>query len=98
MQLFEDQKEKERCIGPRSISSSISLMRSVRRLTLIKNPLERLLKSDKIGEKENKSLTLMDKIYPPSLVGLVNHLLDFRKTGDRRIPPSVSSERRSSRS
>ena len=65
MQLFEDQKEKE--LYQAKIDFFINIAHEIRTpLTLIKNPLERLLKSDKIGEKENKSLTLMDKTFPAS--------------------------------
>ena len=65
MQLFEDQKEKE--LYQAKIDFFINIAHEIRTpLTLIKNPLERLLKSDKIGEKENKSLTLMDKNVSPS--------------------------------
>ncbi len=78
MQLFEDQKEKE--LYQAKIDFFINIAHEIRTpLTLIKNPLERLLKSDKIGEKENKSLTLMDKNVS-RLLSLVNQLLDFRKT------------------
>lgn len=78
MQLFEDQKEKE--LYQAKIDFFINIAHEIRTpLTLIKNPLERLLKSDKIGEKENNSLTLMDKNVS-RLLSLVNQLLDFRKT------------------
>ena len=78
MQLFEDQKEKE--LYQAKIDFFINIAHEIRTpLTLIKNPLERLLKSDKIGENENKSLTLMDKNVS-RLLSLVNQLLDFRKT------------------
>lgn len=50
MQLFEDQKEKE--LYQAKIDFFINIAHEIRTpLTLIKNPLERLLKSDKIGEK-----------------------------------------------
>lgn len=78
MRLFEDQKEKE--LYQAKIDFFINIAHEIRTpLTLIKNPLERLLKSDKIGEKENNSLTLMDKNVS-RLLSLVNQLLDFRKT------------------
>lgn len=77
MQLFEDQKEKE--LYQAKIDFFINIAHEIRTpLTLIKSPLERLLKSDKIGEKENNSLILMDKNVS-RLLSLVNQLLDFRK-------------------
>ena len=78
MQMFESKKEKE--LYQAKIDFFINIAHEIRTpLTLIKNPLERLLKSDKIGEKENNSLTLMDKNVSRLLL-LVNQLLDFRKT------------------
>lgn len=78
MQIFESKKEKE--LYQAKIDFFINIAHEIRTpLTLIKNPLERLLKSDKIGEKENNSLTLMDKNVS-RLLSLVNQLLDFRKT------------------
>lgn len=78
MQLFEDQKEKE--LYQAKIDFFINIAHEIRTpLTLIKNPLERLLKSAHIGEKENSSLVLMDKNVS-RLLSLVNQLLDFRKT------------------
>lgn len=78
MQIFESQKEKE--LYQAKIDFFINIAHEIRTpLTLIKNPLERLLKSDKIGEKENNSLTLMHKNVS-RLLSLVNQLLDFRKT------------------
>lgn len=78
MQIFESKKEKE--LYQAKIDFFINIAHEIRTpLTLIKNPLERLLKSDKIGEKENNSLILMDKNVS-RLLSLVNQLLDFRKT------------------
>lgn len=78
MQIFENNKEKE--LYQAKIDFFINIAHEIRTpLTLIKNPLERLLKSDKIGEKENNSLLLMDKNVS-RLLSLVNQLLDFRKT------------------
>lgn len=78
MQLFENKKEKE--LYQAKIDFFINIAHEIRTpLTLIKSPLERLLRSDKIGEKENNSLTLMDKNVS-RLLSLVNQLLDFRKT------------------
>lgn len=78
MQLFEDQKEKE--LYQAKIDFFINIAHEIRTpLTLIKSPLERLLKSSNIGEKENNSLLLMDKNVS-RLLSLVNQLLDFRKT------------------
>ena len=78
MQLFEDQKEKE--LYQAKIDFFINIAHEIRTpLTLIKNPLERLLKSENISEKENNSLILMDKNVS-RLLSLVNQLLDFRKT------------------
>lgn len=78
MQLFEDQKEKE--LYQAKIDFFINIAHEIRTpLTLIKSPLERLLKSPNIGEKEGNSLTLMDKNVS-RLLSLVNQLLDFRKT------------------
>lgn len=78
MQIFENKKEKE--LYQAKIDFFINIAHEIRTpLTLIKNPLERLLKSDKIGEKENNSLLLMDKNVS-RLLSLVNQLLDFRKT------------------
>lgn len=78
MQLFESKKEKE--LYQAKIDFFINIAHEIRTpLTLIKNPLERLLRSDKIGEKDNNSLTLMDKNVS-RLLSLVNQLLDFRKT------------------
>lgn len=78
MQLFESKKEKE--LYQAKIDFFINIAHEIRTpLTLIKNPLERLLRSDKIGEKENNSLLLMDKNVS-RLLSLVNQLLDFRKT------------------
>lgn len=77
MQMFEDQKEKE--LYQAKIDFFINIAHEIRTpLTLIKNPLERLLKSDKMGEKEGNSLLLMDKNVN-RLLSLVNQLLDFRK-------------------
>ena len=78
MRLFEDRKEKE--LYQAKIDFFINIAHEIRTpLTLIKNPLEHLLQSTNIGEKENKSLTLMDKNVS-RLLSLVNQLLDFRKT------------------
>ena len=78
MQIFESKKEKE--LYQAKIDFFINIAHEIRTpLTLIKNPLERLLRSDKIGEKENNSLILMDKNVS-RLLSLVNQLLDFRKT------------------
>lgn len=78
MRLFEDQKEKE--LYQAKINFFINIAHEIRTpLTLIKNPLERLLKSENIGEKENNSLVLMDKNVS-RLLSLVSQLLDFRKT------------------
>ncbi|WP_455639202.1 two-component regulator propeller domain-containing protein [Parabacteroides sp.] len=78
MQMFESKKEKE--LYQAKIDFFINIAHEIRTpLTLIKNPLERLLKSDKIAEKENNSLLLMDKNVS-RLLSLVNQLLDFRKT------------------
>lgn len=78
MQLFENKKEKE--LYQAKIDFFINIAHEIRTpLTLIKSPLERLLRSDKIGEKENNSLALMDKNVS-RLLSLVNQLLDFRKT------------------
>lgn len=78
MQIFENNKEKE--LYQAKIDFFINIAHEIRTpLTLIKNPLERLLKSEKIGEKENNSLLLMDKNVS-RLLSLVNQLLDFRKT------------------
>ena len=49
MQIFESKKEKE--LYQAKIDFFINIARGSAPLTLIKNPLERLLKSDKIGEK-----------------------------------------------
>lgn len=78
MQLFENKKEKE--LYQAKIDFFINIAHEIRTpLTLIKSPLERLLRSDKIGGKENNSLVLMDKNVS-RLLSLVNQLLDFRKT------------------
>lgn len=78
MQRFKNKKEKE--LYQAKIDFFINIAHEIRTpLTLIKSPLERLLKSDKIGEKEESSLVLMDKNVS-RLLSLVNQLLDFRKT------------------
>ncbi|WP_106831252.1 hybrid sensor histidine kinase/response regulator [Parabacteroides pacaensis] len=78
MRLFEDQKEKE--LYQAKINFFINIAHEIRTpLTLIKNPLERLLKSEKIEGKEKSSLLLMNKNVSRLLL-LINQLLDFRKT------------------
>lgn len=77
MRLFEDQKEKE--LYQAKIDFFINIAHEIRTpLTLIKNPLERLLHST-LEEKVQASLLLMDKNVSRLLL-LVNQLLDFRKT------------------
>lgn len=78
MQLFEDQKEKE--LYQAKIDFFINIAHEIRTpLTLIKNPLERILHYTDIPEKINSSLLVMDKNVE-RLLNLVNQLLDFRKT------------------
>ncbi len=78
MQLFEDQKEKE--LYQAKIDFFINIAHEIRTpLTLIKNPLERILKSENIHGKDEESLKLMDKNVS-RLLSLINQLLDFRRT------------------
>lgn len=78
MQLFEDQKEKE--LYQAKIEFFINIAHEIRTpLTLIKNPLERILHEESLGGKIKESLDLMDKNVS-RLLSLVNQLLDFRRT------------------
>lgn len=78
MQIFEDHKEKE--LYQAKIDFFINIAHEIRTpLTLIKNPLEKLIDSNKLEENVQKSLSLIDKNVS-RLLSLVNQLLDFRKT------------------
>ncbi len=78
MRLFEDQKEKE--LYQAKIEFFINIAHEIRTpLTLIKNPLERILQDGKLSGKVEESLRLMDKNVS-RLLSLVNQLLDFRRT------------------
>ncbi len=78
MRLFEDQKEKE--LYQAKIEFFINIAHEIRTpLTLIKNPLERVLQDGHLPDKVEESLRLMDKNVS-RLLSLVNQLLDFRRT------------------
>lgn len=78
MRLFEDQKEKE--LYQAKIEFFFHIAHEIRTpLTLIKNPLERVLQDKGLPGKEEESLRLMDKNVS-RLLSLVNQLLDFRRT------------------
>ena len=78
MQLFEDKKEKE--LYQSKIDFFINIAHEIRTpLTLIKNPLEKIIMSNVIQGKESESLRLMNRNVT-RLMSLVNQLLDFRKT------------------
>lgn len=78
MRLFEDQKEKE--LYQAKIEFFIHIAHEIRTpLTLIKNPLERVLQDKGLPGKVEESLRLMDKNVS-RLLSLVNQLLDFRRT------------------
>lgn len=84
MQMFKDKKEKE--LYQTKIDFFINMAHEIRTpLTLIKNPLERLLKSVNMNEKEENSLLIMDKNVS-RLVSLVNQLMDFRKIETEGYP------------
>ena len=77
MQLFEIKKEKE--LYQAKIDFFINIAHDIRTpLTLIKTPLERIIKYGNVCEQGRKSLLLMEKNVT-WLVELVNQLLDFRK-------------------
>lgn len=77
MQLFAEKKEKE--LYQTKIDFFINIAHEIRTpLTLIKSPMERLLKSVHMTEKESGTLRIMDKNVS-RLMLLVNQLLDFRK-------------------
>lgn len=77
MQLFENRKEKE--LYQAKIDFFINIAHEIRTpLTLIKVPLERVIKHSKICERGRTSLLLMEK-NTSRLIELVNQLLDFRK-------------------
>ncbi|MDL2278407.1 hybrid sensor histidine kinase/response regulator [Parabacteroides sp. OttesenSCG-928-G07] len=77
MQLFESRKEKE--LYQAKIDFFINIAHEIRTpLTLIKVPLERLIKHSQICERGRTSLVLMEK-NTSRLIELVNQLLDFRK-------------------
>lgn len=77
MRMFKEKQEKE--LYQTKIDFFINIAHEIRTpLTLIKSPLDRLLKSIHINEKEENSLRIMDKNVS-RLVFLVNQLLDFRR-------------------
>ena len=77
MQLFEIKKEKE--LYQAKIDFFIHIAHDIRTpLTLIKTPLESIIKYGKICDRGRQSLLLMERNVT-WLVDLVNQLLDFRK-------------------
>ena len=77
MKEFEDEKEKE--LYRAKIDFFINIAHEVRTpLTLIKTPLDQLMKDDKLSPNARKYLTIINK-NANRLLNLVNQLLDFRK-------------------
>jgi DNA-binding response OmpR family regulator len=79
MQLFESEKEKEKELYQAKIDFFINITHEIRTsLTLIKIPLERIIKYGKICEQGYESLILMEKNVS-RLIELVDQLMDFRE-------------------
>lgn len=77
MQLFESRKEKE--LYQAKIDFFSNVAHEIRTpLTLIRVPLEKMIKHGGASDQDQKSLTLMEKNVS-RLIELVNQLLDFRK-------------------
>lgn len=78
MEIFEHKKEKE--IYQAKIEFFTNVAHEIRTpLTLIKGPMEKLLKHPKDDPSIDKNLKIMDR-NTQRLLDLTNQLLDFRKT------------------
>lgn len=77
MKEFEDEKEKE--LYRAKIDFFINIAHEVRTpLTLIKSPLDQLMKDDKLSPNTRNYVTIISK-NANRLLNLVNQLLDFQK-------------------
>jgi hypothetical protein len=78
MKVFENEKEKE--LYQAKINFFINIAHEIRTpLTLIKSPLDKIMKNKHLPEEIQGHLSIMDK-NAIRLLTLVNQLLDFRKT------------------
>ena len=78
MRIFEQEKERE--LYKSKINFFTNVAHEIRTpLTLIKAPLDHILKSEAIPENINENLLIMRK-NTSRLLDLTNQLLDFRKT------------------
>lgn len=78
MERLESEKERE--IYRAKVEFFTNVAHEIRTpLTLIKGPLENILKKEKVGEDVKEDLNVMDK-NTQRLLNLTNQLLDFRKT------------------
>ena len=79
-QMERLESEKEREIYRAKVEFFTNVAHEIRTpLTLIKGPLENILKKEKVGEDVKEDLNVMDK-NTQRLLNLTNQLLDFRKT------------------
>ncbi|MDR1555705.1 MAG: response regulator [Tannerellaceae bacterium] len=78
IKAFENEKEKE--LYQAKINFFINIAHEIRTpLTLIKNPLDKIMKNKQLPAEIQGPLSIMDK-NANRLLALVNQLLDFRKT------------------
>lgn len=81
MEKFEQEKERELYIS--KIEFFTNVVHEIRTpLTLIKSPLESVLKEKALPENIKTELEVMDE-NAERLLALTNQLLDFRKTGNK---------------